>query len=132
MNTKKTYLYFFENGERHHMTPVDAHKYSDRKKIKILKGPNYESGRKRKTFDGWGWHDSLQMSFRGPKHYREYLAQNGLQEWGDSEAPQYNEYSKPVWDEQLIRKAVNDYGLEIGSELAKGLLSGEIDFPEAP
>lgn len=125
----KHYKYTFNNGESHHMTPIEAHKYAHKKILKILKGPNYEAGRKRKTFDGWGWHDSLQMSFRGPKHYRAYLSAHGLEEWGDSEAPQYNEYEKPIWDDDMIRKAVG-HGIEIGSVMAKALKSGEIGFPE--
>jgi hypothetical protein len=35
-----------------------------------------------------------------------------------------------VWTEELIRKAINEHKIEIGSILAEALLSGEVQFPE--
>ena len=129
MNNKNHYKYVFENGEIHHMTPVDAHRYSHRKKIRILKGPNYNGGKQVKTFDGFGWHDGLNMAFRGPKHYRSYLKEHGLEEWGNEKPPVYSEESPPIWDDVLIKKVV-DSGIEVGSVLAKALKEGTVNFPE--
>lgn len=111
------------------MTPIDAVKYSEKKKIRILKGPNYNGGRQEKKFDGFGWHDTLKMSFRGPKHYREYLKQNGIEEWGNELPPKYTEIDPPMWDDKIIKKAV-DAGIQIGSVMAQALKSGELSFPE--
>lgn len=130
MNEKKFYKYFFSNGEAITMTPIDALRYSQKKMIKILKGPNYSEGRQIKKFDGFGWHDTLKMSFKGPKHYREYLKANGIEEWGDSCPPVYDEKSPPLWNDEMIKKAV-DAGIEVGSVLAAALKRGELDFPEA-
>lgn len=126
---KNQYDYLFENGERHKMTPTDAIKYSKRKMIKILHGPNIEKGRQQKGFDGFGWHDTLKMSFRGPRHYRDYLKANGIEEWGNEMPPKYTEANPPLWTEETIRMAVS-HGVEIGSVLAEALKSGELAFPE--
>ncbi len=112
------------------MTPIEAHKYADRLKIDISYGPNYIKGEKQKSFDGWGWHDGLQMTFRGPRHYREYLKENGLVEASINDKPIEDKWDKPIWDEALIRRAINVHGLEIGSVLAEALISGELDYPE--
>jgi hypothetical protein len=111
------------------MTPIEAHKYSHKLKIDILEGPNYRAGKKEKSFTGWGYHDSLNMVFRGPGHYREYLRENGMEEWGDSDFPQYKESSPPLWDDVLIKKAV-DLGIYMPGRLVEALKSGEIDYPE--
>lgn len=129
MTNKKFYKYVFSDGTITDMTPIDALRYSEKKGAAILKGPNYHKGKQIKKFDGFGWHDTLKMSFRGPKHYREYLKENGIEEWGDSYPPIYNEKSPPLWDDKLIKKAV-DAGIEIGSVLAAALKKGELDFPE--
>lgn len=124
------YNYVFSNGERHTMTPIDAHRYADKHKIDIWHGPGYIKAKKEKEFDGFGWHDSLQMSFKGPRHYREYLKQNGMVEASVNDKPVEQVAKKPIWDEALIRKCVNEYKIEIGSVLAEALLSGELDYPE--
>lgn len=111
------------------MTPIEAHKYKERLKVDIWQGPGYEKGRREKAFDGFGWHDSLRMSFKGPKHYRDYLKEHGLVEAGIGDRPSEHEYKPPRWDEDLIRLAIRE-GIEIGSVLAEALLSGELDFPE--
>lgn len=130
MNEKNYYQYVFSNNETHMMTPVEAHRYAFKKVIDIVSGPGYKSGRQEKSFDGWGWHDSLKMNFRGPSHYREYLKQNGLIEVGNERSPLYKEYEPPVWNEELIRKAINVHGINIGSVLAEALLSGEVAWPD--
>lgn len=111
------------------MTPVEAIRYADKHKVDILSGPNFQNGKRQKGFDGFGWHDTLQMSFKGPRHYREHLKANGIEEWGNCDPPKYSEESPPVWDHEMIKKAI-DHGIEIGSVLAEALLSGELDFPD--
>jgi hypothetical protein len=125
----KYYNYKFSNGEAHTMTPIEAHKYAHKHKIDIKHGPNYIEGKKEKSFDGFGWHDSLMMNFRGPAHYREYLKEHNMVEASVNDCPMESKYVKPVWDEDLIRKA-NSYGMDIGSVLAEALLNGELDYPE--
>lgn len=112
------------------MTPLEGNRYAHRHKIDIIQGPNYVEGKKQKSFDGFGWHDGLQMSFKGPKHYRDFLKANRMEEWGNEDCPQHKPFKKPVWDEELISKCINVHGLEIGSVLAEALLNGEIDYPE--
>ena len=130
MSEKKFYKYFFSNGEIITMTPIDALRYSQKKMINILKGPNYSGGRQIKKFDGFGYHDTLKMSFKGPKHYREYLRENKIEEWGNCNPPVYTEESPPLWTEAMIKKAV-EAGINIGSVLADALIKGEVSFPEA-
>lgn len=131
MDRNKThYNYIFSNGERHTMTPVEAHKYSNRLKIDILQGPGYVQGRREKSFDGFGWHDGLRRSFKGPRDYRDYLKAHGLVEASLNDKPVEKEFDKPIWTEELIRKSVRDYGLEIGSVMAQALLNGELDWPD--
>lgn len=127
---KNYYNYLFSNGERHTMTPVEAHKYKEKLKIDIFQGPGYQQARREKSFDGFGWHSSLQMSFKGPRHYREYLKEHGLVEAGLGDRPTEHEYKPPRWTEDLIREMVQVHGMEIGSVLAQALLSGELDYPE--
>ena len=131
MDRNKTsyYNYVFSNGETHTMSPIEAHKYAYRKMIDIFQGPNYVKAKREKSFDGFGFHDSLQMTFRGPAHYRQYLKENNMHEASVNDKPMEEKYNKPIWDEDLIRKA-NSYGLDIGSVLAEALLSGELDYPE--
>lgn len=124
------YAYVFSSGERITMTPIEAHRYAHKHKIDIWQGPNYDDGRQKKRFDGFGWHDSLKRSFKGPNDYRTYLKANGLIEVGNEKCPILEEYEPPVWTEELIRKAVSVHGIEIGSVLAEALLSGELDWPE--
>jgi len=112
------------------MTPIEAHKYKERLKIDILRGPGWVKGRREKSFNGCGWHDSLRMSFKGPRHYKEYLKEHGLVEAGLGDRPKEHNYTRPLWDEDMIRKAVNEHGLQIGSVLAEALLKGELDWPE--
>lgn len=126
---KNYYNYLFSNQERHTMTPIEAHKYAHKLKIDILEGPGFIKGKREKSFDGWGWHDSLLMSFRGPAHYRAYLREHNMVEASVNDKPMEEKYDKPIWDEDLIRKA-NSYGLDIGSVLAEALLKGELDYPE--
>lgn len=126
---KNPYRYRFSNGESHVMTPIEAHKYSDKHKIDILEGPGYIQGR-RERFTGWGWHDSLQRSFKGPKDYRDYLKAHDMVEAGINDCPTEDTFEPPVWTEELVRKAINVHGLEIGGVMAAALLSGELDFPE--
>lgn len=131
IRNKKEYIYVFSNGFSRQMTPVEAHNYAYKHKVDIKSGPNYVEGKRQKSFDGFGWHDSLQMSFRGPRHYREYLRANNIEEAGLNDCPKYTEETPPLWTEELIRKAVNVHGIEIGSVMAEALLSGELAFPEA-
>jgi hypothetical protein len=91
---KNHYNYLFSNGERHTMTPIEAHRYKERLKVDILHGPGWSQARREKSFDGYGWHDSLRMSFRGPRHYREYLKANGLVEAGLGDRPKEEGYKK--------------------------------------
>ena len=44
--------------------------------------------------------------------------------------PTEGKFDKPVWDEDLIRKANNEYGLDIEGVLAEALLAGELDYPD--
>ena len=111
------------------MTPVEAHQYKERLKIDILHGPGWEKARRQKSFDGFGYHDGLRVTFRGPAHYRQYLKENNLVEAGLGDRPKEQEYTPPRWDEDLIRLAIRE-GVEIGSVLAEALMSGELDFPE--
>ena len=126
---KNVYNYVFSNGEKHTMSPLDAHKYANRKKINIFHGPGWEKAKREKSFDGWGMHDSLRVVFRGPAHYRAYLKEHNLVEAGLGDRPKEHEYKPPRWDEDLIRLAIRE-GVEIGSVLAEALLKGELDFPE--
>lgn len=126
---KQYYNYTFSNGERHTMNPVEAHRYKERLKIDIFEGPGYQAQKRQKAFDGFGWHDSLRVNFRGPAHYRTYLKENNLHEAGLGDRPTEHEYKPPRWDEDLIRQMVQN-GMEIGSVLAEALLSGELDYPE--
>lgn len=128
---KRTYLYRFSNGESNYMTPVDAHKYAHRKMIDIIHGPNYIQGKKEKSFDGWGWHDGLLRSFKGPKDYRDYLRANNMVEASIGDKPSEWKNNKPIWTEELIRKCNREYGMEIGDNLAEALLRGELDYPDA-
>jgi len=127
---KNYYNYHFSNGERHTMTPIEAHKYANKLKIDIWEGPGFIKGKKEKGFDGFGWHDSLRMSFRGPRHYREYLKEHNMHEASINDCPMVEEYDPPVWTEELLRKAINHHGVSIGGVLAEALLKGEIDWPE--
>jgi hypothetical protein len=127
---KAYYPYVFSNFEQHTMTPLEAHQYSRRKMIDILQGPGYEKGKREKSFDGFGWHDSLRMSFKGPGHYRSYLKENNLVEAGIGDRPSEYVYEPPIWDEDLIRKAINVHGVDIGGVLAEALLKGELDWPD--
>lgn len=127
---KSYYNYVFSNGEKHTMTPVEAHKYKERLKIDIMSGPGYIERKREKSFDGFGWHDSLRMSFKGPAHYRSYLKENGLVEAGMNDKPRESEFKKPIWDEDLIRKCNSQYGLDIGGVLAEALMKGELDYPD--
>ena len=131
INTKP-YDYVFSNGERHRMTPPEAHRYANRKSLRILQGPNYDGGKKKEDFSGWGWHPTLQMHFRGPRHFAEYLKENNLVIAGQLEPPKYKEYTPPIWTEDLIRRAINVHGIQIGSVMAEALLSGKLEFPEEP
>lgn len=126
---KNIYNYVFSNGERQAMSPIEAHKYKERLKIDILHGPGYVQGKREKSFDGFGWHSGLLRSFKGPKDYRDYLREHNLVEAGLGDRPSEYVYKKPLWDENIIRKAISE-GVEIGSVLAEALLSGELDFPE--
>jgi hypothetical protein len=130
MIKNKYYRYTFSNGEVHQMTAVEAYRYCFKKKIDIVDGPGYKPGRIKKTFDGYGLHSSLGVVFRGPSHYRQYLKEHNIEELAESDYPQYKEKEKPVWTEELIRKAINEYNIPIGSILAEALLSGEVDYPD--
>jgi hypothetical protein len=127
---KNFYNYIFSNNERHTMTPVEAHNYANKLKIDIWQGPGYLQAKREKAFDGFGWHDSLRMNFRGPAHYRQYLKENNMHEAGVGDNIQGKDFEPPVWNEELIRKAINEYHIPIGSVMAEALLSGELDFPE--
>lgn len=127
---KNYYNYEFSNGERHTMTPIDAHKYANKHKIDIFNGPGYIKAKKEKDWDGFGFHSGLQMSFKGPRHYREYLKEHGMVEASVNDKPTEGKYQKPIWDEALIRRCINEYKIDIGSVLAEALLSGELDYPE--
>ena len=126
---KNHYDYIFSNNVRQKMTPVEAMKYANRVKVDIWQGPNYIKGETVKKFDGWGWHDGLLMTFRGPAHYRQYLKENNMHEAGRDDCPTEEKFEKPVWNEELLKKACA-LGVEIGSVMAGALLSGELDFPE--
>lgn len=128
MQPKRYYFYKFSNGEGHHMTPEEAFRYSTRRHIKITNGPGYNPGKKRISFNGWGWHDGLQMNFKGPKHYREHLATNGLEEWGDAHAPQYREEENNIWDDESLKRAW-DLGFRFSGREAAALKSGEMPAP---
>lgn len=126
---KSYYNYKFSNGEAHTMTPIEAHKYAHKHKIDIWHGPNYIQGKKEKDFDGFGFHSGLLRTFKGPKDYRDYLREHNMVEASVNDCPMESKYVKPLWDEDLIRKA-NSYGMDIGSVLAEALLTGELDYPE--
>jgi hypothetical protein len=128
---ERYYNYRFDNGETHQMTPIEAHRYVERKKIKISYGPGYEKGKREKSFDGWGWHDGLLRSFKGPKDYRDYLKANGMVEAAIGDKPTEWKSKKPLWDEDLIRKATG-LGLLSATDgkLTEALLNGELDYPD--
>lgn len=126
---KNYYRYIFSNSFTEVMTPTEAHKYKQKHMVDIVHGPGYLERKREKSFDGWGWHDSLLMNFRGPAHYRQYLKENGLVEAGMNDKPIEGDFKKPLWDEDLIRKAIS-YGLDIPGQLAEALLKGELDYPE--
>lgn len=127
---KNYYRYTFSNFEQHTMSPPEAHKYAYRKMLNILEGPGYQSGKRERTFDGFGWHDSLRMSFRGPAHYRSYLKEHGIVEASLCDRPQDKDFEPPIWTEELIRKAIAAYGIPIGGVLAEALLKGEAQWPD--
>lgn len=131
MNQNKVYLYKFENGESYQMTPIDAHKYAHKKKIKIIEGVNYSGGRQKKSFDGWGYHESLKKVFRGPKDYKAYLKKNGIEEWGNENPPKYTEESPPVWDDAMLKRCW-ELGIEVSSREADALKKGLVKFPGDP
>ena len=127
---KNHYRYVFSNGYSTVMTPIDAHKYKEKHKVDIFDGPGYIQAKKEKGFDGFGWHSGLQMSFKGPAHYRQYLKENNLHEAGLNDCPVDKDFTPPIWNEELIRKAINVHGLEIGSVMAEALLKGEMKWPD--
>lgn len=127
---ERYYNYTFSNGARHLMTPIEAHKYAHRLKLRFTGGPGYQQEKKEKEFDGFGWHSGLQMSFRGPAHYRSYLKEHGLVEASFNDKPMDRPFNKPIWNEELIQKCVRDYGIEIGSVMTEALLNGELDWPD--
>lgn len=127
---KNHYNYVFSNGVRQKMTPIEAHRYKERLKIDIIEGPNYVQGRREKSFDGFGWHDGLMRTFKGPKDYRDYLKEHDLVEAGLNDRPEDKEFTPPIWTEELIWKAINVHKLQIGSVMADALLSGSLDWPE--
>jgi hypothetical protein len=112
------------------MTPVEAHKYKERLKIDIWEGPGYHEGRREKSFDGFGWHDGLLRSFKGPKDYRDYLKENNLVEAGLNDRPVHKDFTPPTWTEELIWKAINVHKIEIGGLMAEALLKGEMKWPD--
>lgn len=128
---KMNFNYRFSNGEQNVMTPIDAHKYAYKHKVDILEGPGFIPGQKAKSFDGFGWHDGLNMSFKGPAHYRSYLREHNMVEASINDKPMEEKYEKPIWDEELIRKANREWGMEIGDNLAMALMNGELDYPDA-
>lgn len=111
------------------MTPIEAHRYAHRHKIDVVSGPNYVEGRKQRSFDGWGWHNSLNRFFKGPNDYRTFLRANGMEEWGDADCPQYKEVRPPIWTDETLRMCAS-HGLEIGSVMGEALKKGLIDWPE--
>lgn len=127
---KNRYKYIFSNKFEQIMTPIEAHKYAHKHKVDIMHGPGYIERKREKSFDGWGWHDSLLMSFKGPNHYRSYLKEHGMVEAGMNDKPTEGEFKKPVWTEELLRTAINKHGLQIDGVLAEALLKGELDYPE--
>ena len=132
-NLKSFYRYNFSNGDSGTMTPVEAHQYAHKHKVNISEGPNYCDQKPMERFTGWGYHAGLRKTFKGPNHYRSYLRENNLIEAGNEKAPLWEDPKQPpVWNEKLIRKAINDYGIEIGGVMAAALMSGELDYPEQP
>ena len=127
---KALFDYKFNNGEKHTMTPPEAHKYAERKNLKIISGPGYVEGQRKETYRGWGYHDTLQKTFKGPRDYRDYLRANGLIECGDLSSPQFTKPKPTYWTDETIKLAIG-HGIEIGSVLAEALKKGELDFPEA-
>jgi DNA-directed RNA polymerase subunit RPC12/RpoP len=71
------------------------------------------------TFTGWGWHDGLNMSFLGPRHYRDYLRANGLVEAGNEAAPVYQESRQEIWDDATLKEA---------ADIAGGLDGGTVRY----
>ena len=80
--------------------------------------------RQRKTFDGFGWHDGLNMQFKGPKHYREYLKQEGLIEHGNEGPPQHKEAEAPPIDDETLKEFAKA-GLKVSGREAAALKTGE-------
>lgn len=117
------YKYEFSDGEFGWKTPQEAQTYSIENGVEITQdGYNQSRGtrkKKQKAFDGFGYHDSLKMNFRGPKHYREYLKENGLHESGSSAPPQYKEEKTEFWDDETVKQT---------AEIAGGLDEGTVRF----
>jgi hypothetical protein len=80
--------------------------------------------RQRKEFDGFGWHNGLNMNFKGPKHYREYLKSEGLAEYGNEKPPQQKEVETPIVDDATLKDFAKA-GLKVSGREATALKSGE-------
>lgn len=80
--------------------------------------------KKQAGFDGFGWHDGLNMSFKGPKDYRDHLKREGLIEMGDAPPPQKKEVDTPLIDDETL-KELSQSGLKVSDNEAKALKSGE-------
>lgn len=81
---------------------------------------------KDRTFDGWGWHDGLNMFFRGPNHYRSYLKEQGLIEVGNDPFPTQKRANNidEFFSEDLLRETAQITG-GLDGQLIKALKDTE-------
>jgi len=85
--------------------------------------------KQRKEFDGFGWHDGLNMSFKGPKDYKAYLKRENLIEAGNEAPPQYKDPEVNLIDDQLLADAAKA-GIKVSGQEAEALKSGKYQKSE--
>jgi hypothetical protein len=82
---------------------------------------------KDKLFDGWGWHDGLSMTFKGPNHYRAYLREQGLIEVGNDPFPKQESTlaEKEFFTDDMLRATAQITG-GLDGQLVNALKDGDV------